>query len=165
MWRVDWYNKWFLDQQKTNSSFRWPVFVLSSTKFNFLALLFLIHNLLNCFKSKCKLFADDTYLFFAAHDVNSSASDINLDLKLISDWVFQWKISFKPDRSKQAQEIHLAEKNEVIPPKGYFNNILVSSTSVYRHLGMLLDDRLSYIHHLKFVLHIVKKTIGLLCKF
>ena len=50
-------------------------------------------------------------------------------------------------------------------PSVYFNNIPVSSTLVHKHLGMLLDDKLSYEHHLKFVLNKVKKTIGLLCKF
>ena len=47
----------------------------------------------------------------------------------------------------------------------YFNNIPVSSTSVHKHFGMLLDDKLSYEHHLKSVLNKVKKTIGLLRKF
>ena len=47
----------------------------------------------------------------------------------------------------------------------YFNNISVNSTSVHKHLGMLLDDKLSYEHHLKFVLNKIKKTIGLLRKF
>ena len=47
----------------------------------------------------------------------------------------------------------------------YFNNIPVSLTSVHKHLGMLLDDKLSYEHHLKSVLNKVKKTIGLLRKF
>ena len=47
----------------------------------------------------------------------------------------------------------------------YFNNIPVSSTSVHKHLGMLLDDKLSFEHHLKFVLNEVKKIIGQLRKF
>ena len=47
----------------------------------------------------------------------------------------------------------------------YFNNIPVSSTSVHKHLGMLLDHKLSCEHHLKYVLNKVKKTIGLLRKF
>ena len=50
-------------------------------------------------------------------------------------------------------------------PSVYFNSILVSSTSVHKHLGMLLDDKLSYEHHLKSVLNKVKKTIRLLHKF
>ena len=47
----------------------------------------------------------------------------------------------------------------------YFNNIPVSSTLLHKHLGMLLDDKLSYEHYLKFVLNKVKTTIGLLRKF
>ena len=47
----------------------------------------------------------------------------------------------------------------------YLSNNPLSSTSVHKHLGMLLDDKLSYEHHLKFVLNKVKKTIDLLCKF
>ena len=50
-------------------------------------------------------------------------------------------------------------------PSLYFNNIPVSSTSVYKHLGMSLDDKLSYEHYLKSVLKKVKKPIGLLRKF
>ena len=109
-----------------------------------------------------KLFADDTSLFSVAQDVNTSASDINNDLK----WAFQWKMSFNPDPSKQAQEIIFSRKKmKSSHPSVYFNNIPVSSTSVHKHLGMLLDDKLSYEHHLKFVLNKVKKTIGLLRKF
>ena len=49
-------------------------------------------------------------------------------------------------------------------PSVYFNDIPVNSTSVHKHLGMLLDDKLSYEHYLKFVLNKIKKTIGLLRK-
>ena len=131
-------------------------------------LLFLIYvnDLPNGLKSKCKLFADDTSLFSVVHDISTSASDINNDLTLISNWAFQWKMSFNPDPSKQAQEIIFSRKKmKSSHPSVYFNNIPVSSTSVHKHLGMLLDDKLSYEHHLKSVLNKVKKTIGLLHKF
>ena len=91
---------------------------------------------------------------------------MNKDLKLMSDWAFQWKMSFNPDPSKQAQEIIFSRKKmKSSNPSVYFNNIPVSSTSVHKHLGMLLNDKLSYEHHLKSVLNKVKKTIGLLRKF
>lgn len=45
------------------------------------------------------------------------------------------------------------------------NNIPASSTTVHNHLGKLIDDKLSYEHHLKSVLNKVEKTIGLLRKF
>ena len=69
-------------------------------------------------------------------------------------------MSFNPDPSKQAQEIIFSRKKmKSSHPSVYFNNIPVSSTSVYKHLGKLLQ------HHFKFLLNKVKKTIGLLRKF
>ena len=68
------------------------------------------HDLSNGLKSECKLFADDTSLFSVVHDISTSASDINNDLTLISNWAFQWKMSFNPDPSKQAQEIIFSKK-------------------------------------------------------
>ena len=54
-------------------------------------------------KSQCE--SDDTFLFAIAHDNNTSVSDINKDLKLISNWVFQWKMSYNQHLSMQPQEI------------------------------------------------------------
>ena len=108
-------------------------------------LLFLIYvnDLPNGLKSECKLFSDGTSLFSVAHGVNNSSSDINKDLELISDWAFQWKMSFNPDPSKQVQEIIFSRKKmKSSHPSVYFNYIPVSSTSVHKHLGILLDDKL-----------------------
>ena len=83
-------------------------------------LLFLIYvnDLPDGLKNQCKLFGDDTSLFSVVHDISTSASDINCDLTLISNWAFQWKMSFNPDKSKQAKEIIFSrKKNEVIPTK------------------------------------------------
>ena len=52
-----------------------------------------------------KLFANDTSLFSVVHDVNSFSANLNNDLLKISDWAIQWKMSFNPDPSKQAQEL------------------------------------------------------------
>ena len=54
---------------------------------------------------KTKLFADDASLFNVAHGINTSANELNNDLKKVSNWVFQWKMSFNPDPSKQPQEV------------------------------------------------------------
>ena len=75
-------------------------------------------------------------------------------------------MSFNPDPSKQAQEIIFSRKTmKSSHPRVYFNNIPVSSTSVHKHVGMLLDDKLSYEHHLKSVFNKVKEIIHLLRKF
>ena len=80
------------------------------------SLLFLIYvnDLPNDLKSKCKLFAYDTSLFSVVHDISNSESDINNDLTLISNWDFQWKMSFNPSTRtrKQAQETIFSRKKK-----------------------------------------------------
>ena len=43
-------------------------------------------------------------LVFVVHDRDSSAAELNNDLAKISHWAQQWKMSFNPDPSKQAQD-------------------------------------------------------------
>ena len=75
-------------------------------------LLFLIYinDLPDGLSSNAKLFADDTSLFSVVHDINTSTIELNSDLKKINDWAFQWKMTFNPDSSKQAQEIIFSRK-------------------------------------------------------
>ena len=70
-------------------------------------LLFLIYinDLPDNLISNSKLFADDTSLFSVINDKHLSANKLNQDLNRINNWAFQWKMSFNPDPSKQAQEV------------------------------------------------------------
>ena len=44
------------------------------------------------------------------------------------------------------------------------NNNTVSETNSQKHLGIALDNRLSFEDHLRMILNKVNKTLGLLCK-
>ena len=59
-----------------------------------------INDLSDNLSSNVKLFADNTSLFSVTHDVNVSAREVNDDLRVISNWGFQWKMSFNPDVNK-----------------------------------------------------------------
>ena len=92
-------------------------------------LLFLIYinDLTDGLSSNAKLFADDTSLFSVIHDVDASANELNNDLYQINKWAFQWKMSFNPDPSKQAQEIIFSRKTKKTShPSLRFNNSIVS---------------------------------------
>ena len=65
-----------------------------------------INDLSKNIESTVKLFIDDTSLFSVAHDNNTSAKVLNMNLQKISEWVHKWKISFSPDVSKQAQRLY-----------------------------------------------------------
>ena len=75
-------------------------------------LLFLIYinDLPDNLKSNCKIFADDTSLFYKVFDKHVSHATLNKDLELINNWAFQWKMQFNPDRKKQAQELYFSKK-------------------------------------------------------
>ena len=70
-------------------------------------LLFLIYinDLPDNLSTNVKLFADDTSLFSVVHDVAISSCDLNYDLNRVRKWAFQWKMSFNPEPSKQAQGV------------------------------------------------------------
>ena len=56
--------------------------------------------------TNAKVFAGDTSLFSVVNDVNTSAND-DVD----NDHEFQWKMSFNPDLSKQAQKVIFSLSN------------------------------------------------------
>ena len=62
-------------------------------------------------KCNAKLFADDTSLFTVVEDSNAAANDMNHDLVLISQWAYNWKMSFNPDPHKQAVELVFSKKD------------------------------------------------------
>ena len=130
-------------------------------------LLFLIYinDLPDGLSSNAKLFADDTSLFSVVHDINTSTIELNSDLKKINDWAFQWKMTFNPDRSKQAQEIIFSRKlKKATHPPLLFNNNNVSQVNFQTHLGVILDVKLTFEEHLQNVFNKTNKKIGLLKK-
>ena len=89
-------------------------------------LLFLIYinDLADGLSSNAKLFADDTSLFSVVHNANTTEKELNNDLVKINRWAYQWKMSFTPDPSKQAQEVIFSRKTkkEYHPPLAFNNN-------------------------------------------
>ena len=131
-------------------------------------LLFLIYinDLSDNLQCNPKLFADDTSLFSTVKVPERTANNLNNDLKEINKWAFQWKMSFNPDPTKQAQDVIFSRKtSKKIHPKIFFNNIPVSKVDSQKHLGLHLDSKLTFDIHIKTILTKVSRTIGLLRKF
>ena len=124
-----------------------------------------INDLSDDLSTNAKLFADDTSLFSVVRDINTSAAHLNNDLWKISNWAFQWKMSFNHDPSKQAQEVIFSRKHQKMShPSVYFNNNPIESVSSQKHLGMILDSKLNFQEHIKNIITKVNKTAGLLQK-
>ena len=96
---------------------------------------------------------------------NTLANKLNSDLKKVSNWTFQWKMSFNPDSSKQSQDVIFSQKLKKVPhPPLVFNNTNVSQWKSQKHFGIILDSKLTFEEHYKTVLNKTNRTIGFLCK-
>ena len=99
------------------------------------------------------------------HDVTQSTNELNDDLEKIPNWPYQWKMSFNPDKSKQAQEVIFSRKTQrVIHPPAIFNNMPVVRSSCQKHLGIYLDEKLNFSNHIKEKISKANKDIGIIRK-
>ena len=122
-----------------------------------------INDLTADLKCNVKLFADDTSLFTIVHDSNTATNDMNHDLELISKWAHDWRMSFNPDPQKQAVQLMFSKKKaEANHPVILFNNLPVMKVVEHKHLGLVLDSKLSFPTHIKSAISKTRKGIGML---
>ena len=109
-----------------------------------------INDLIDDISSDAKLFADDTSLFTVVYDEITSLNQLNRDLKIISEWAYQWKMQFNPDINKQVVQIIFPQKtNKSIHPLLFFSEAPVVMKDEQKHLGMILDSALNFHSHVK----------------
>ena len=86
-------------------------------------------------------------------DPNLTARALNDDLLKIQQWAFQWKMSFNPDPTKQAQEVIFSRKySKPNHPDLMFNQAVVKRTPSQKHLGLILDEKLNFKEHVKILI-------------
>ena len=72
-------------------------------------------------------------------------------------------MSFNPDPTKQAEEIIFSQKlKKVNHPPIFFNNIEVKRVNDHKHLGLILDAKLSFTKHVKEKNSTGRKGIGII---
>lgn len=83
------------------------------------------------------LFANDTSLFSTvtkSETTTNNANNVNSDSEEISEWVFQWKLSFNPNLSKQAQEVIFSRKTTRLVILNYFSVMFLSPEFIFRNI-------------------------------
>ena len=74
-------------------------------------------------------------------------------------------MSFKPDLRKQTQKVIFSRKlKSVLHPPLVFNNANVSSCKSQKHLGILLDSKLTFTEYYKRILNKTNRTVGIFRK-
>ena len=129
-------------------------------------LLFLlyIHDMNKAVKHSCiHHFADDTNLLCKDKDLKILRKKMNEDLKLIFEWLCANRLSlnvaktefiiFKPPRMKLEERVTLKLNGTT----------LLESTKI-KYLGIILDDRLTWKHHIYELRKKLNKSIGIIYK-
>ncbi len=110
-----------------------------------------------------QFFADDTSMFQVVSDVDTTAGALNRDLAIIQNWAFQWKMSFNPDPTKQAKEVIFSTKRQKQRhPPLIFNDHQIVSDNSHKHLGLILDEKLTFAEHVQEAIKKAKRGIGII---
>ena len=124
-------------------------------------LLFLVYinDLERNIKSNVKFFDDHTMLFSIVKNPEISANDLNHDL----DAIYQWKLEFNPDPSKQATEVlYSCKTSSPNHPQIMFNGTVVAKMNEQKHLGFIHDSSLSFRKHINEKIIKAKKNSGII---
>ena len=122
-----------------------------------------INDLVDNISSEAKLFAHDTSSFTVVYDVDIAANKLNRDLEIISTWAYQWKMQFNPDKSKQVIQVIFSQKRmHLFTLPCFFNGSEVVIKAEHRHLGMILDSKLTFLSHIKEAIVKARRGIGII---
>ena len=85
------------------------------------------------------------------------------DLKVINQWTYQWNMEFNPAPNKQATELLFSyKKNNSNHPSLFFNGTVVPKVNEQKHLGLILDSKLSFGRHINEKIIKAKQGIGII---
>ena len=102
-------------------------------------------------------------LFSVVKNPAISANQLNHDLKVISQWAYQWKMNFNLDLNKHATELLFScMKNSPNYPSLFFNESVLPKVKEQKHLGLTLDSKLSFERHANEKIIKAKKGIGII---
>ena len=85
-----------------------------------------------------------------AHDINQFGINLNDDLEKISNWAFQWKMSFKRDITKEAQGVLFSRNFQKLNhPSLTFKGTSITQSEIQKQLGVFLDSKLDFKEHIQ----------------
>ena len=92
-----------------------------------------------------------------------TATDLNYDLDIINKWAYERQMEFNPDPTKQAKDVLFSYKpSSPVHPNLVFNGTAATKVDEYKHLGLILQSKLSFGRHLNEKMAKAKKIIGIL---
>ena len=112
---------------------------------------------------KFQLFADDTCLFYSHRDTKTIESTVNSELTLIYDWLLANKLSLNVKKSNVLTFRNKSQTDQMMLNLKINEQPIEEKISA-KYLGILFDNKLTWIHHIDHISKKLIKSNGLLAK-
>ena len=115
-----------------------------------------INDLPTQLESSCAIFADDTTVHAASSDSKLSCARISADLDVAAEWADSWGMLFSAEKS---EHLHIGKATgQRVTMRG----VPIPQVKHHRHLGLAMNNKLSWTEHIKDVHGTCSRMIGIL---
>ena len=120
--------------------------------------LIFINNLPQSTRNQCSIFADDTCLHTAGKSTASSCATLSADLDAAATWADRWGMLFSAPKSKHLSTGIKARQSPPVSMRG----VLIPQVRTHKHLGLVLNESLTWSDHISSVYTACAQIIGIL---
>ena len=108
-------------------------------------------------------FADDSNLFIAGRNPNELISELNTEIKLVTEWLTINKLSLNVDKTHY---MLFRTKRRACNVNGdvKIGDKIISRVEKTKFLGVFMDSTLSWQYHIQYIEGKIARTLGILCK-
>ena len=107
-----------------------------------------LNDIIDNIKCHISLFADDTSLLSIAKSWMAVEAELNLALTKVNIWAQKWLVTFNATKTVYMTFSNSSGRNDL---NLALNNVKIEKVNCYKHLGIILNDRLSWTDHIEFV--------------
>ena len=108
------------------------------------------------------LFADNTTILIEGTQVNSMIPSLNSDLAKLTDWLKANKLSINV--SKTHYMVFHRSRRKLDKEDNLLDNTTIKQVTFIKFLGIIIDDKLKWIHHISYIKNKISKGMGIILK-
>ena len=110
------------------------------------------------------LFADDTNAFLTGKNVNNLIASMNNELKKIMTWLYSNKLSLNVSKTHFLIFRSSGMKKPVFDESLQINGECIKEEFKTKFLGVIVDNKLSWLYHIQYIKKKIAKGIGVICR-
>ena len=108
------------------------------------------------------LFADDTTILIEGTQVNSMITSLNSELAKLTDWLKPNKSSINV--SKTHYMVFHRSRRKLDKEAILLDNTIIKQVTFTKFLGIIIDDKLKWIHHTSYIKNTISKGMCIILK-